>query len=121
MPRVYFEKMGGENVERKLRQLVETHREELLQLWVSKASDMQDVERLNALSSEELNDHHEEFFNVLLSGVHDSKERQKEVSLAFAEKMGKLGWPLMYLTQGVQIFNENLLELFLEKGNREQY
>lgn len=108
-------------MESTLQQFVDEHRQELLKLWLSKAEEMTEVEELNALSKEALNDYHEEFFNTLLSGVGDSEARQKDVSRQFAEKMEKLGWPLMYLMQGVQIFNGNLSDLFLEKGDWEQY
>lgn len=108
-------------VDQNLQQFVESNREELVERWFAKLSDITDVEQLSALSEEAINRYNQEFFNVILSGIHDSVDQQKKLVQDFAEKMGQLGWPLAYLTRGIQNFKGVLLDLFLLKGDRDKY
>lgn len=104
-----------------LQQFIYTHRDELVKQWFSQSPDISDIEQLSALSEEAVNRCNEEFFNVILSMIQESEEQNQQRLQNFSEKMDQLGWPLTYLTRGVDHFKGTLLDLFLMQGEREQY
>lgn len=108
-------------MEKTLQTFVEAHREKIIEQWFAKSSVISDVDKLNALTTETVNQHNEDFFEVFLSIILESEEQKYKRLQDFSKKMNELNWPLPYLTRGVDHFKDVVLELYLKKGEREKY
>ncbi|WP_456272667.1 RsbT co-antagonist protein RsbRA [Bacillus sp. AK031] len=56
-----------------------------------------------------------EFVELIVSNLEDSKD-YKERLADFAERVVRLGWPLTFVTSGLQMFGRIVYDFLLEKG-----
>lgn len=104
----------------KLLQFMEENQEDISEKWFAKTGDMVDHDQMEALSNEAANRYNREFFNVIMYGLQDPSEQQKQMQ-EFVEKMGQLGWPLTYISRGLQHFRTTLFDLFYAKVEKEDF
>lgn len=108
-------------MEQTLQSFVETHREKIAEQWFANSSTMADVDELNALTTETVKQHNDDFFEVILSPILESEEQMNKRLQDFSKKMNELNWPLPYLTRGIDYFKDVVLDLFLIEEEREKY
>lgn len=104
----------------KLKDFVKSYRGELIKRWHSESPEIPDSKQLNALSKESFQRLNEEFCIVLMDVVKEPEQEQQLIDW-FSKKMDQVGWPLTYLIQGKDLFKKVLLELFLKKGEPNEY
>lgn len=89
-------------MEQKLRKIVLDHSDEIIKEWLSKLDDNKISDYGSTISQEVIEQTNREFVNVIFSNI-ESEGETDEVQ-EFSEKIVNLGWPLGYLTEGMQEF-----------------
>ena len=89
-------------MEQKLRKIILDHSDEIIKEWLSKLDDNKISDYGSTISQEVIEQTNREFVNVIFSNI-ESEGETDEVQ-EFSEKIVNLGWPLGYLTEGMQAF-----------------
>lgn len=90
-------------MEQKLRKIILDHSDEIIKEWLSKLDDNKISDYGSTISQEVIEQTNREFVNVIFSNI-ESEGETDEVQ-EFSEKIVNLGWPLGYLTEGMQAFH----------------
>lgn len=82
--------------------------------WMEEVNTMRDTNYTDAISDEFLERTNREFVNVIFKSIQDDSDLQSVGE--FSEKMINLGWPLSYITDGLQAFRRVAFDYILEKA-----
>jgi rsbT co-antagonist protein RsbR len=90
-------------------QFIEQHKDELIEKWTDEMNFVRGQQRLQHITDEMYTASNRKFIHMLIdSMVLDITERNDRVKLFAIEQM-QLGWPLQYLTKGLQSFKKGLI------------
>jgi rsbT co-antagonist protein RsbR len=86
------------------------NQDELIELWMKEVLSFREEQRLLHLTNENYLATNRKFVTVLIEGMSlKGEERHKNITM-FAKEQIQLGWPLQYLTKGLQSFKKVLVE-----------
>ncbi|KGX90574.1 positive regulator of sigma-B activity [Pontibacillus halophilus JSM 076056 = DSM 19796] len=103
-------------METNLEQIVLENSDEIVRMWLEEIQNTKTKEYTSAISEELFENTNREFVNVIFSslekrgGMNDIEE--------FAERLIHLGWPLSYLTDGMQSFRRVTINYILSQSTK---
>jgi len=102
-------------VDTKFKRIVVNNSDKIVQMWLDKVDELKSVSHTPIISNELYESTNREFVNVIFISI------QNEGSLveveAFSEKIINLGWPLSYITDGLQIFRRVTVDYILDSSD----
>lgn len=84
---------------------IDNHKEHILNRWVEKMKEKADDRVLRVVSNQVFIGTSREFVEMVISNLNDENEEYSERLRDFAEKVVKLGWPISFVTEGIQVFS----------------
>src|SRR5699024_7373255 len=112
-------KIGGRRMDiTYFRQIVVDNSDEIIQKWLKEVSTLKKEEddSFHTVDNEFIESRNREFVNVIFTSIKDPSSTKAVEE--FAEKIIKLGWPLSYITDGLEKFRSVTTEFIL--NNSEQ-
>ncbi|WP_079525634.1 RsbT co-antagonist protein RsbRA [Halobacillus hunanensis] len=103
-------------MDEKLKTIVLEHSNDIIQMWLEEVNNHKKGDYTATISDELFESTNREFVNVIFSSI----ERQGLSSDMddFSERLINLGWPLSYLTDGMQVFRRVLTEYILSQSDQ---
>lgn len=97
-----------------LREIVLEHSDEVATKWLNEVSEKKERDYTLSLSVDLYESTNREFVNT----IFDSIDHPDEIATlnAFAERLISLGWPLSYITDGLQTFRRVTIEFILDQS-----
>ncbi|AXI08040.1 RsbR protein [Oceanobacillus zhaokaii] len=100
----------------KLMQIAIENSDEIVQMWLEKLDSLKRDEFKTTTSDELFESTNREFVNVIFTSI---KQRGSLIEIVtFSEKLITLGWPLSYITDGLQIFRRVTIDFILSKSDQ---
>ncbi len=96
--------------------LIETKREIIIEDWLNKVEEVRREHHLENISDHVYTNTNKEFVEIILSAVGHGQELCDEQLSQFTERLIQVGWPLSYLTRGLQTFRKVILDTLFEDG-----
>ena len=87
----------------------------IVQLWLEEIKALKEDRSTSDISDELFEATNREFVNVIFTSI---KSRSVENVEAFAEKLIQLGWPLTYITDGLQDFRRVAIHFILSRSEK---
>lgn len=99
-------------MDRKFKALVLDNSDQIVEMWLKKVESLKDGNYTSNISYDLFENTNREFVNVIFTSVrdHGSTKLMEE----FSEKIINLGWPLSYITDGLQAFRKVTIDYLLE-------
>ncbi|MDF1511284.1 RsbT co-antagonist protein RsbRA [Robertmurraya sp. DFI.2.37] len=89
---------------------IQEQKEDILNEWVERMKEKSDERVLKVVSNQVFVSTSREFVEMVSSNLNDTNEEYSERLHDFAEKVVKLGWPLSFVTEGIQVFASIVFE-----------
>lgn len=89
---------------------IQEQKEYILNQWVETMKEKSDDRVLRVVSNHVFVGTSREFVDMVISNLNDASEEYSERLHDFAEKVVKLGWPLSFVTEGIQVFSTIVFE-----------
>jgi rsbT co-antagonist protein RsbR len=102
--------MGVEDMNRIINKYIQEQKEDILNEWVERMKEKSDERVLKVVSNQVFVSTSREFVEMVSSNLNDTNEEYSERLHDFAEKVVKLGWPLSFVTEGIQVFASIVFE-----------
>lgn len=90
--------------------------EEILNEWIEKTKEGADERVLRVVSDNVFLATSREFLDMIISNIKGVREEYSTRLVDFAEKIIRLGWPLHFVTEGLNSFGRIVFEGMQEKG-----
>lgn len=103
-------------MDRKFKALVLDNSDQIVEMWLKKVESLKDGNYTSSISYDLFENTNREFVNVIFTSVrdHGSTKLMEE----FSEKIINLGWPLSYITDGLQAFRKVTIDYLLENSDQ---
>ncbi|WP_339229852.1 RsbT co-antagonist protein RsbRA [Oceanobacillus sp. FSL K6-2867] len=98
------------------KQLVINNSDSIVQKWMEEIDSLKDSNYTATISDELYESTNREFVNVIFTSIQN--EGSTKVVEDFSEKIINLGWPLSYITDGLQIFRRVSTEYLLTQSDK---
>ncbi|WP_202080813.1 STAS domain-containing protein [Caldalkalibacillus salinus] len=102
-------------------QFIQEHKDVLIERWLKEIKVYREEQRLQHLSNDLYDATNRKFVDVMIQSITWSEHNRTEQIQKFAKEQIKLGWPLQYVTKGLQLFKKVLTSEFEKvyegKGN----
>lgn len=96
-------------------ELIETKREIIVGKWLKEVEKVREVDQLKKISDRIYKSTNQEFVEIILSALgHNQEIFDKQLS-EFTDQLIQVGWPLSYLTRGLQTFRSIVLETLYDR------
>ncbi|WP_025026356.1 STAS domain-containing protein [Caldalkalibacillus mannanilyticus] len=99
---------------------IEQNKELLIEKWMKEITSVREEQRLQMITNEVYLMTNRKFALLLIESMPYQLEERSEQFKLFAKEQIQLGWPLQYLTKGLQIFKKVLMESIQEMGSNHQ-
>ncbi|SDM86701.1 RsbT co-antagonist protein RsbRA [Sediminibacillus halophilus] len=103
-------------MDRKLKDLVIENSDTIVQMWLEEISKGRQNDYTSTISEELFESTNREFVNVIFASVE--KQGITTALEDFSERLVNLGWPLSYLTDGLQSFRRVTINYILSEQNQ---
>lgn len=107
--------VGGENMPEVLRRIVLEHSDEVAAKWLKEIAEKRKGDYTSSISTELYESTNREFVNNIFASIDHPDEIAKLD--AFAERIINLGWPLSYITDGLQSFRRVTIDFILTESS----
>lgn len=98
-------------MDKKFKRIVLENSDTIVQMWMDKVQEMKGENYTSSIGDELYESTNREFVNVIFKSI-ENQGSSNEVE-AFSEKIINLGWPLSYITDGLQIFRRVTVDYIL--------
>lgn len=88
----------------------------IVQMWMEEINYLKDENYTASISEELFDSTNREFVNVIFTIIKN--ESSSETLENFAEKLMNLGWPLSYITDGLQVFRRVAVDYILSQSEQ---
>lgn len=95
----------------KIKQQLLNNKEEIIGIWLKEISSLQDIKYENNITNQVFERTNKEFADIIFQNI--SEESSIEAFEQFAEQLINLGWPLSYITDGLQYFRRIAISFIL--------
>lgn len=100
----------------KFKNIALENRNTIVQMWMEEIASSKDYNYTATVSEELFESTNQEFVNVIFANI---KEQGSSPALGdFSEKLVNLGWPLSYITDGLQTFRRVTIDCILNKSDQ---
>lgn len=86
------------------------NKSDLLQAWMEEMKEKADERVIRVVSDQVFTGTSTEFIDLIISNINESKDEFQSKLIDFAEKVVRLGWPLHFVTEGLQTFGRLVFE-----------
>lgn len=101
---------------RKLQKVVVENSDTIIKNWLEQVSEKRKSEYTSAISEELFQSTSREFVNVIFTSL-DKQGLTTELD-HFSERLINLGWPLSYITDGLQVFRRVTIDFILSRSEQ---
>lgn len=102
-------------MDRKFKRMVLDNRDEIMKMWMDKLRDLKEENYTVNINDGLYESTNREFATVIFSSMEN--QGATEGVEQFSEKLIHLGWPLSYITDGLQIFRRVTVDFILENAD----
>jgi rsbT co-antagonist protein RsbR len=99
-----------ESVEKLILEYINSNKNELLQDWVEKIKEKADERMIKVVSDQVFIGTSREFIDLIISNIKETEADFQMKLIDFAEIVVRLGWPLQFVTEGLQAFGRLVFE-----------
>jgi len=101
---------------KKSKMIVLNNNEDIIKMWLKEVNSIRDVNKTSDISEELFKSTNEKFVDVIFNSIrnHGSATNLEE----FSERLINLGWPLSYITDGLQIFRRVTINFILSQSEQ---
>ncbi|WP_405099239.1 RsbT co-antagonist protein RsbRA [Oceanobacillus sp. FSL H7-0719] len=99
----------------RFKRIVVDNSDKIVQMWMEKLVELKEKNGTIKIADELYENTNREFVNVIFKSIQNQGSTD-EVE-AFSEKVVKLGWPLSYITDGLQIFRRVTVDYILNTSD----
>ncbi|WP_101846600.1 RsbT co-antagonist protein RsbRA [Halobacillus sp. Marseille-P3879] len=103
-------------MDQKLKDIVIEHSDDIVKMWLEDVNRKKSSDYTAAISDELFDSTNREFVNVIFSSIEKSGLANDITE--FSERLINLGWPLSYLTDGMQVFRRVTSEYILRQSEK---
>ncbi len=103
-------------MDQKLKDVVLEHSNDIVKMWLEEVETHKENDYTATISDEMLESTNREFVNVIFSNI-EKQGLSKDLE-DFAERLINLGWPLSYLTDGMQVFRRVITDFILKQSDQ---
>jgi len=103
--------MGAKVMHTKFKRIVVNNSDKIVQMWMEKLGKLKEKNNMIIIAEELYESTNREFVDVIFKSIQNQGSTE-EVE-AFSEKIVNLGWPLSYITDGLQIFRRVTVDFIL--------
>ncbi len=103
-------------MDKKFKKIALENSDTIVQMWMDEVNSIKDSNYTASISDELFDTTNREFVNVIFTRIKD--EGSAETLEEFAEKLINLGWPLSYITDGLQIFRRVTVDYILSQSEK---
>ncbi|MFC7063687.1 RsbT co-antagonist protein RsbRA [Halobacillus seohaensis] len=103
-------------MDQKLKNIVIGHSDEIVKMWLEEVNKKKSSDYTVAISDELFESTNREFVNVIFTSIEKSGVSSDLDE--FSERLINLGWPLSYLTDGMQVFRRVITEYILKQSEQ---
>jgi rsbT co-antagonist protein RsbR len=96
--------------------LIRDNQEEIVSLWLKEINSISKDRSLHTVSDQLYLTISKEFIEIIFTNIELAKGNSSDALNGFSEKIIKLGWPLSYVTEGLQLFRSMTLEWLMERN-----
>src|SRR5690625_5081072 len=103
-------------MDQKFKQLVLDNSDQIVEMWLKEIEQLKSENYTSSISEDLFESTNREFVNVIFTSVkeHGSTKVVEE----FSEKIINLGWPLSYITDGLQAFRKVTIDYLLKNSDQ---
>ncbi len=99
-----------------LKELIINNSDSIVDSWMNEVGRIKAGNYTASISDELYENTNREFVNVIFTSIQN--QGSSKVVEEFSEKIINLGWPLSYITDGLQIFRRVTIDFYLHKQIR---
>lgn len=99
-----------------LRRIAIENSDTIVQMWLDEIHKLKEKNYTSSISNDLFEGTNREFVNVIFTSIEDRGE-MKTVE-EFSEKIINLGWPLSYITDGLQVFRRVTIDFILTQSDQ---
>ncbi|ENH96393.1 RsbR family protein [Gracilibacillus halophilus YIM-C55.5] len=99
-----------------LRRIVIENSDEISKKWLEEITERRKKDYTSTISEDLFQSTNREFVNVIFSSIN--RQQDTEVLNDFSERLIHLGWPLSYITDGLQIFRRVTIDYILSQSEQ---
>ncbi|WP_188456845.1 RsbT co-antagonist protein RsbRA [Virgibacillus oceani] len=100
----------------KFKKIVIDNSDTIVHMWLDEVDSLKDGNYTSSISDELFENTNREFVNVIFSSI---QKQGASISLEeFSEKLINLGWPLSYITDGLQVFRRVTVDYILSQSDQ---
>ncbi|MUK89714.1 STAS domain-containing protein [Ornithinibacillus sp. L9] len=103
-------------MDRNLKRIALDNSDSIVKMWMSEINTIKDGNYTATISDDLFESTNREFVNVIFTSIKD--QGSSKAVEDFSEKIINLGWPLSYITDGLQIFRRVTIEYILTKTEK---
>ncbi|GGF33159.1 MULTISPECIES: RsbT co-antagonist protein RsbRA [Halobacillus] len=103
-------------MDQKLKDIVIEHSDDIVKMWLEEVNKKKSSDYTAAISDELFDSTNREFVNVIFTSIEKSG-LANDIN-DFSERLINLGWPLSYLTDGMQVFRRVTSEYILRQSDK---
>src|SRR5690625_7951946 len=103
-------------MDKKFKKIALENSDTIVQMWMEEVNSIKDSNYTASISDELFDTTNREFVNVIFTRIKN--ESSAESLEEFAEKLINLGWPLSYITDGLQIFRRVTVDYILSQSEK---
>lgn len=107
---------GGFGMEADLKEIVLNNSNEIVRMWLEEVERNRMHDYTSTISDDLFESTNREFVNVIFSSL-EKKGLTNDIE-GFAERLINLGWPLSYLTDGIQAFRRVTINYILSQSSK---
>lgn len=104
-------------MDRKFRKVVLENSDVIIKMWIKEVNSLREENYTDRISDRLLDSTNREFVNVIFNSIRN-KGATNDLK-DFSEKLINLGWPLSYITDGLQVFRRVLIDYILSELEKE--
>lgn len=107
---------GGKKMDSTLRRIAIENSDSIVQMWLKEIQKLKEKNYTSSISDDLFEGTNRDFVNVIFISIED-RGSMKAVE-EFSEKIINLGWPLSYITDGLQVFRRVTIDYILTQSDQ---
>ncbi|WP_430788632.1 RsbT co-antagonist protein RsbRA [Virgibacillus flavescens] len=103
-------------MDKKFKDIALKNSDTIVQMWLEEIGSLKEGNYTASVSDELFESTNREFVNVIFTSIQG--EGSPKLLVDFSEKLINLGWPLSYITDGLQVFRRVTISFILEQADQ---
>ncbi|OZU89195.1 RsbR protein [Virgibacillus indicus] len=103
-------------MDQKFKRIAVENSDAIVQMWVEEINSLKDGNYTATISDELFESTNREFVNVIFTSI--TNQGSSKAVEDFSEKIINLGWPLSYITDGLQVFRRVTVDYILSQSSK---